>query len=101
MEVASLPDVAAPEVSDGISEAEMEDLQTLANQSGRPLDEVIKRYAWNDNFGVAVAEIRKAHGDSYAGAEIVDGDTAWVAFSAEAPVLKTDALEAFETSFPA
>src|SRR5665647_318068 len=48
-----LPDVAAPKVGDPISDAEMRDLETVAEQSGASLDEVIERYAWNDSFALA------------------------------------------------
>lgn len=90
-----LPEVAAPKVDDPISAAEMSDLQRLAEQSGAPLDEVIARYAWNDNFTLAVDRLRKAAPADYAGAAIVDARHAWVAFRGEQP----EAMRALASTF--
>jgi len=80
-----LPDVAAPQVSDPISDAEMRDLETVAEQSGRSLHDVIERYSWNDNFTLAVNEFRKAAPADFAGAAIVDAHHAWIAFRGDQP----------------
>lgn len=93
--VVDLPDVAAPQVSDPISDAEMRDLETLAEQSGRSLDEVIERYAWNDNFTLAVNELREAAPADFAGAAIVDADHAWIAFKGDVP----EAMRAMGATF--
>ncbi|MGH3735041.1 MAG: hypothetical protein ACRDT6_05400 [Micromonosporaceae bacterium] len=82
--VVDIPDVAPPTIGDPVSEAELQDLQTLADQSGMSLDAAIDRYAWNDNFALAVAEIREAHPEAFTMAEIVGG-RARVAFAGEVP----------------
>jgi hypothetical protein len=93
---ADLPDVAQPQVSDPISEAELEDLKRLASQKGMSLQAAIDRYAWNDNFALAVATVRESFPEALTGAEIVDGGTAWVAFAAGAPDKAIDLIQAFE-----
>ena len=45
---------------DGISDAELMDLQAVADHKGMSLQATIDRYAWNDDFAAAVAEIREA-----------------------------------------
>ena len=90
-----LPDVAAPKVGDPISDAEMRDLETVAEQSGASLDEVIERYAWNDNFALAVDQLRKAAPADFAGSAIVDARHAWIAFKGDQP----EAMRTLATTF--
>lgn len=91
-----LPDLAQPEINDPISDAELEDLKTLASQKRISLQAASDRYAWNDNFALAVATVRASNPEAFTGAEIVDGRTAWVAFAASAPDRAMDSLQAFE-----
>lgn len=97
-EIPNLPDVAAPEVDDPISEAEIQDLQTIAVQKGMSLQAVIDRYAWNDNFALTVQRISEAAPDSYAGAAVVDANHAWIAFAGQAPESAGGVLAAFSNS---
>ncbi|WP_130413347.1 hypothetical protein [Xylanimonas ulmi] len=78
-------EVAALRIDDSISTAEMQDLRLVAEQNGISLDEAIDRYAWNDNFSLVVDTIRKAHPESFTGAEIVDAGHAWISFKGPAP----------------
>ncbi len=94
----NLPDVAPAGINDTISAAELEDLQFFANQSGLSLQTVIDRYAWNDNFALAVSKIREAHPESFTGAEIVDADNAWVAFAGSAPRSALAIINTFKSS---
>ncbi len=91
-----LPDVAQPQINDPISEAELEDLKALASQKGMSLQAAIDRYAWNDNFALAVATVRETHPEALTGAEIVDGEGAWVAFAAGAPESAIEIIDEFE-----
>lgn len=84
-EAAQTVEVAAPQIEDQISSAEMQDLRLVAEQNGISLDEAIARYAWNDNFSLAVDSIRKAHPESFTDAEIVDARHAWISFKGSAP----------------
>ncbi|MDE2718618.1 MAG: S1 family peptidase [Chloroflexota bacterium] len=93
-----MPDVAAPEINDPISAAELEDLKAVASQYGISLQAAMDRYGWNDNFGLAVAKIREAAPDAFTGAEIVDASNAWVAFAGEAPQAALDIIGAFRSS---
>jgi hypothetical protein len=83
--VHDLADVAAPTISDSISEAELQDLSTIAEQNGISLKEAIDRYAWNDNFALAVDKVRQTVPEAFTSAEIVDADDATVAFAADVP----------------
>lgn len=96
-----LADVAQPRVDDPISEAELEDLKFLASQEGMSLEAAIDRYGWNDNFALAVATIRETSPEAFTGAEIVDGEGAWVAFTAGAPDKAANIIEAFEQAHSA
>ena len=77
----SLPEESPPEIDDPVSDAELQDLQSVADQTSISLQAAIDRYAWNDNFALAVAKIREASPAAFAGAEIVDTGHAWVAFA--------------------
>jgi streptogrisin C len=93
-----LPDVTQPQIDDPISEAELEDLKTLASQQGMSLQAAIDRYAWNDNFALAVSTIREASPEAFTGAEIVDGGRAWIAFAAGAPNRALEIIDTFTKS---
>ena len=69
---APLPEVAPPEIDDPPSSAELEDLQSVADRKGITLQEAIDRYAWNDNFALAVSGIRQAFPEDFTGSEFVD-----------------------------
>ena len=88
-------DAAAPEIGDAISDAELQDLQAVADQYGIPLQEAIERYAWNDNFSQAVSRISEAAPGAFAGAEIVDAGHAWVAFAGLPPKGAFDFIDTF------
>jgi hypothetical protein len=98
--VFDLPDVAAPQIGDPPNAAELEDLQTLADQRGVSLQEVVDRYGWNDNFALAVGEIRRVASAAFTGAEIVDATHAWVAFSGAVPSQARQIVDEFTTHFP-
>ncbi len=92
------PDVAQPQIEDPISDAELADLETIANQTGMSLRAAIDRYAWNDNFALAVSAVREAAPEAFTGAEIVDGGRAWIAFTIDAPERAMNIIDAFEES---
>ncbi|WP_250505512.1 S1 family peptidase [Bowdeniella massiliensis] len=99
-DAAQTVEVAAPQIEDQISAAEMQDLMFVAEQSGAPLDEVIERYAWNDNFALAAAEIRDTYPDLFSSAEIVDAHHAWVAFKGSPPEGVHAVLDSFARVAP-
>ena len=76
----------------------MEDLQFIADQKGISLQEAIDRYAWNDNFSLAVSRIREASPETFAGAEIVDGANAWIGFTERPPEAALAIIELFRSS---
>ena len=93
-------EVAAPQIEDQISAAEMQDLMLLAEQTDAPLDEVVNRYAWNDNFAMAAAQIRDTYSDLFVSAEIVDANHAWVAFKGSPPDGVQAVLDSFAEAAP-
>jgi hypothetical protein len=96
-----LPDVAPPQIDDAISDTELEDLATIAEQNEMSLEAAIDRYAWNDNFALMVAAVRDAAPNAFAGAEIVDAGHAWVGFADGAPRTASDLIDIFRESHPA
>ena len=92
------PEMAPPEIDDPPSSAELEDLQSAADQKGISLQEAIDRYAWNDNFSLTVSGIRRAFPDDFTGSEIVDAGHAWVGFSGSAPERLGEMIERFTSS---
>ncbi len=101
----SIPDTQTTEVAplrieDQISAAEMQDLRLVAEQNGISLDQAIARYAWNDNFALAVEMIRQGHPDSFSGAEVVDAGHAWVSFKGSAPEDLSAVLDSFAEIAP-
>ena len=87
-----------PEIRDAVSDAELQDLQAVADQYGMTLQEAFDRYAWNDNFSRAVSRVREAAPETFAGAEIVDGSHAWIAFAGPPPKAAFDIIDIFTTS---
>lgn len=82
-----------------ISDAEMEDLRAVASQFDMSLQEAIDRYAWNDNFALAVSAIREAAPEAFTGAEIVDANNAWVAFMGSVPGSASDIISTFNDTY--
>ena len=88
-----------PEIRDAVSDAELQDLQAVAEQYGMTLQEAFDRYAWNDNFSRAVSRVREAAPGTFAGAEIVDGAHAWIAFTGPPPRAALDIIDTFTSSY--
>ena len=91
-------EVAPPQIDDPPSDTELIDLQAVTDQYGISLQEAIDRYAWRDNFSLAVSKIREAAPASFAGAEIVDGAHGWVAFTESPPESALDIIAIFTSS---
>lgn len=94
----SASEAAPPEIDDPISEAELQDLKFIAGQEGISLQDAIDRYAWNDNFALAVARIREASPEAFADAAIIGADRAWIAFKGSAPKEALDIIDIFTSS---
>lgn len=84
-------------IGNPISEEELQDIKTMASQSGMTLQAAIDRYAWNHDFAVTVARIREAAPDAFAAAEIVDAGHAWIAFSGRATEAARELVDAFSS----
>ena len=96
--VPSLPDAPPPGIEDPPSDAELNDLQFIANREGISLQEAIDRYAWHDNFSLTVSRIREVAPTSFARAEIAGADHAWIAFRGLPPRAALDVLDIFRNS---
>lgn len=83
-----------------ISSEEMQDLEFLAQQNDRPLDEVIEQYAWRDDFTFIVSDIRDLYGEEFTDAKIIDGHHARIAFKGSAPDGVHSIVLQFERSVP-
>ena len=95
---AAPPESSPPEIDDPPNAAELEDLQFIADQRGISLQEAIDRYGWHDNFSLAASRIREAYPETFAGAEIVDGANAWIAFTGNPPREALDIIDIFAGS---
>lgn len=93
-----MPDEPPAQIDDPISDAELQDLENIASQSGISLRAAIDRYAWNDNFALMVASIRETSPEAFARAKIVDAENAWVAFKDGAPQTARAMVDNFEKS---
>ena len=93
-----MPDLPSSAIGDAPSNAELEDLQTIADQKGITLQDAIDHYAWHDNFALAVSKIREVAPDAFTGAEIIDDTNAWVAFVGPAPQAASAFLNTFNSS---
>ena len=96
--VAGFQGPASQGAEQSISDAELQDLQAVAEQYGISLQEAIDWYAWRNNFSQAASRIRKAAPTSFAGAEIVGNDRAWVAFTGSAPESAIEIIDEFSRS---
>ena len=96
-----VPESGSPGIEDPPSDAELNDLQSIANREGISLQEAIDRYAWHDNFSLTVSGIREVAPTSFARAEIAGADHAWIAFRGLPPRAALDVLDIFRNSHTA
>ena len=96
--VPSLPEAPPPGIEDPPSDAELNDLQFIANREGISLQDAIDRYGWHDNFSLTVSRIREVAPTSFARAEIAGADHAWIAFRGLPPRAALDILDIFRNS---
>lgn len=96
--VLSSEDVLA--ITSSSSKEELEDIAVAAEESGWTMDEAIKQIGWRDNFSYLAHKIRLTFVDDFAKAEMVDGDTAWIAFDEAPPEEVKGLLDVFLKTFP-
>ena len=87
-----------PKVDQPINDAELSDLQAIANQEGISLQEAIDQSAWHNRFSLTTSGIRRAFPNDFARAEIGGGGHAWVGFASNAPAGALDMIERFTRS---
>ena len=81
-------------------DAELEDLQFVADAKGITLDEAIARYGWRDDFSAAVGAIRDNDPSSLAGAAITSTSSATINFSGSISADAQSVIDDFETENP-
>ena len=94
-----VPELAPPDIVGSISDAELQDLQAVADGRGISLDAVIVRHVWRDDFSSVVQGIQERFPESFAGAEIGGVDDVWVAFTGPAPDGALELIEDFDRRF--
>ena len=94
------PPVAATDYSNVSGPAELNDLQSLANQYGITLDEAIEMYAWRDDFSRMVTAIKEDNPDSIAEAASTSGSTALIRFSGSISADTQRTIDDFEAKNP-
>ena len=92
--------VATTSHSSVSGDAELEDLQFVADAKGITLDEAIARYAWRDDFSAAVGVIRDNDPSSIAGAAITSASTATINFSGSISADAQSVIDDFEAENP-
>ena len=94
------PPVAATSHDSVSGDAELEDLQFVADAKGITLDEAIARYGWRDDFSAAVGAIRDNDPSSLAGAAITSTSSATINFSGSISADAQSVIDDFETENP-
>lgn len=62
------------------------DYQTMAEEDGVSLLEIIKKYHWQNDFAQVAGQLADAYPDDFAGSAIVDQSSrGWIAFKGEVP----------------
>ena len=82
------------------SPAEVNDLQSIANQDGITLDESIMRFAWRDDFSKMVTAIEKENPDSVVDVAMTSGSSAWIKFSGSISGNARNAIDKFQSENP-
>lgn len=95
-----LPEAPAPRVGDGISDAELADLTSIAADRGMSVDEAIASFGWQNNYSLAMDQIRDVAPEAFAAAEIVDAGHAWVSFVGAVPAAAAAPIAEFRAAFP-
>ena len=95
-----LLEVSAPTITSSPSKAELEDVAVAATEFDLPLEMAVEQFGWRDNFGLLADEIASNFTADFARAEIVNGQTAWIAFAGEQPLDTKQLVGSFESAFP-
>ena len=93
-----LPEETTTKIDDPPSDAELQDLQALADRDGISLQEAIDRYAWHDNFSKMASTIREVAPEAFAGAEILGPRQARIAFAGQPSKTALNILDIFRNS---
>jgi len=95
-----LLEAPAPAITSHPSKAELEDVAVAATEFGLSMEMAVEHYGWRDNFGRLADEIASNFAADFARAEIVSGQTAWIAFAGEQPHGTKQLIGSFESAFP-
>ena len=95
-DTATVVQAVPTELIESLSEAELQDMQTIAEQTGRSPTDVIAAMAWQDDFSALVEQVRAEQADIFARAQITGDQQAALSFTADAPASVRDLAAAFE-----
>ena len=87
-----------PEIDDPLATLSYIDLQAVADQYGISLQEPSISMPGMTTFPGRSRRIREAAPETFAGAEIVDGSHAWIAFTGPPPKAALDIIKTFTSS---
>ena len=80
--------------------AELDDMATIAGETGMTMQEAVNRYGWHNDFAQMVSEIRTVSPGALAMAEITGDASGSVYFAGETPGSARALVDAFEDDFP-
>ncbi len=80
--------------------AELDDITTIAEETGITVQEAVNWYGWHNDFARMVSEIRAASPGELTMAEITGDASASVYFEGETPGSALALVDAFEDNFP-
>ena len=83
-----------------LSDAELEDLQFVADAKGITLEQAIERYGWRDDFAAVVTAIRDDDPDGLVDAAITGASSAHIEFSGSISGGAQDAIDNFKSENP-
>ena len=83
-----------------LSDAELNDLQFVADAKRITLDQAIERYAWRDNCSAMVMAIRDDDPDALVDAAITSASSAHIEFSGSISGDAQDAIDNFKSEYP-
>ena len=83
-----------------VSDAEREDMTTLAAHLGINLEEAIRGYSWRDDLSEVIAMIEELYPDDLSSSAKTSPTGAWISFAGEVPAGVRPMLKQFNDTYP-
>lgn len=81
-----------PAWASSLSAADLDSLQTMADEDGISLNEAITRYGWQNDFAIAATALEEQFPDDFTYAAIESDSSASISFKSEVPLLASALL---------